>query len=463
MLPIRNGEVSFWHRELGGPPVQRPALPGDREADIAIIGAGYTGLWSAYYLKRADPSLRIVVLEREFAGFGASGRNGGWLSGEFGWSRERYAADHGRDAVMRLQRAMWDTVGEVIAVAEREGIDADIMRGGALRYAANPAELARLHDNIVYERSWGIGGNDLAVLSAAEVRSAIDLPRALGGDWSPHAARIQPAKLARGLAEVVQRMGVEIFEGTEVTRIKAGIVRTRRGVVRAPVILRATEGFTAGLRGHRRDWLPMNSAMIATEPLPARLWESIGWRNGQVVGDTANAYLYMQRTADDRIAIGGRGIPYRYRSRTDHDGATQERTIELLQQALWRALPQVIGIPLAHAWCGVLGVPRDWCTTVDFDRATGIGFAGGYVGIGVATSNLAGRTLADLVLRQDSPLVTLPHVGHRVRRWEPEPLRWLGVHGMYWMYRAADAHDRESDSPRSSRWASVANAISGRH
>jgi glycine/D-amino acid oxidase-like deaminating enzyme len=214
-------------------------------------------------------------------------------------------------------------------------------------------------------------------------------------------------------------------------------------------MLRATEGFTASLPGLRRRWLPMNSAMIATEPLSGDTWRSIGWVGRETLGDLAHGFFYAQRTADDRIAIGGRAVPYRYGSRIDRDGAVGEQTIRYLTHTLNSALPQTAGSPIAHGWCGVLAVPRDWSAGVNLDRATGLGSAGGYVGHGVTATNLAGRTLADLVLDRATAVTDLPWVGHRSRTWEPEPFRWLGVRGMYQAYKVADWHEARGRSTTS--------------
>jgi glycine/D-amino acid oxidase-like deaminating enzyme len=285
---------------------------------------------------------------------------------------------------------------------------------------------------------------------------------ARAGTFSPHCARVQPAKLVQGLASAVERMGVTIYEQTAVSDITPQTARTDRGTVRAPIVLRCLEGFTASIKGQRRNWLPMNSSMIVTDPLPASVKAQIGWSGAELLGDFAHAYMYAQRTADDRIALGGRGIPYRYGSRTDDHGATQEWTIEALTGLLYDMFPAVRDIPIAQAWCGVLGVPRDWCATVVLDQSTGLGTAGGYVGSGLTTTNLAGRTLADLVLRRDTELTRLPWVGRRVRPWEPEPLRWLGVQAMYTLYRAADRREYKRELPATSKIARVANMITGR-
>ena len=225
-----NGRVSHWFTEL---PVPRAALPGDRDADVCIIGAGYTGLWTAYYLKRADPSLRVTVLEARFAGFGASGRNGGWLSGLAPGHRTRLAEQHGREPVIAWQRALNDAVDEVIAVAAAEGIDADIIKGGNLEIARNAPQVQRLRGAVDEDLSWGVDG--VRVLSKDEATQRINVDNLLFASFNPHCARVQPAKLVRGLADVVERLGVTIYEQTPVTEIAAGRVSTDHGTVRAPV------------------------------------------------------------------------------------------------------------------------------------------------------------------------------------------------------------------------------------
>jgi glycine/D-amino acid oxidase-like deaminating enzyme len=459
-----NGGISFWYADDGLPEAREP-MSGDATADVVIVGGGYTGLWTAYYLKKAAPFLRVTVLEQKFCGYGASGRNGGWLYNGIA-GRDRYAKLHGHEAAVRLQKAMNETVDEVVRVAAEEGIEADVHQGGVLEVAYTPAQLARL--KAFHEHELSYGEKDRELYGARETVERVRVADAVGSAWTPHGARLHPVKLIKGLAAAAEALGVTIHEKTPVTEIRPKHAVTPYGTVRAPYVLRCTEGFTASLKGQKRTWLPMNSSMIATERLTPEQWATIGWEGRETLGDMAHAYMYAQRTADDRIALGGRGVPYRFGSRTDNDGRTQQATIDALHEILVRFFPSLAGVRVAHAWSGVLGVPRDWCATVTLDRSTGLGWAGGYVGSGVATTNLAARTLRDLI-QQDSgqagptDLTALPWVDHKVRKWEPEPFRWLGVQGMYATYRTADRRELTTHSAQSSRLARMADRVAGRH
>ena len=436
----RVGDVSFWYADHGMPQQRRQALRSEVHADVAIIGAGFTGLWTAYYLRQAAPELRVVVVEKEFAGFGASGRNGGWCMGTFGWDHQRFAKTHGRARVLDMVKALEGTVSEIARVCEREGIDADLSPTEELILATNPSQLERLQTEIDDRRTWG-DAHRLRELSADEVRQRVNVPDVLGAVTVSGMLRVQPAKLVRGLADAVERAGVTIFEDTDVLRYASSRVTTAQGVVHAPIILRATEGFTATLPGYKRDWLPVNSAQIATVPLPPEAWAEIGWDGHELIGDMANGYCYCQRTREGRITVGSRGVPYRFGSNMDRNGEPDPVTIDRLTDILKKHFPVAARYPIEHAWCGVVAVPRDWCPTVGLDRETGLGWAGGYVGEGVSTSNLAGQTLADLALDRATDLTTLPWVNRKVRRWEPEPVRWLGIHAMYGLLNAADRHE----------------------
>jgi glycine/D-amino acid oxidase-like deaminating enzyme len=448
---LTNGyrSLSYWLESLPGDDllVPRPSLSGDVEADVAVVGAGYTGLWTAYYLLVAQPSLRVVVVEREIAGFGASGRNGGWCSALFPASWEKLARASSRDAAVRLQREMFATVDEVGRVAAAEGIDVGWAKGGTVAVARTPLQLDRARAAVERARSWGFDERDYRLLSAVEARELFNVPDGFGAFFTPHCAAIHPARLVRGLARAVERRGGVIYERTPGVAIEPGIVRTPRGTVSARYVVRATEGFTGGLPGVRRAVAPVYSLMVATEPLPDSTWAQVGLASRPTFTDMRHMIIYGQRTADGRLAFGGRGAPYHFASRTAPSYNHERSVFSWLQAQLTQMLPALSGVAFTHAWGGPLGIARDWWASVGLDRSTGIGWAGGYVGDGVGTSNLAGRTLADLILARRSPLLSLPWVGHRSRRWEPEPLRWLGINAGLSAMRLADPEEHLTRRP----------------
>ncbi|GHJ37233.1 FAD-binding oxidoreductase [Streptomyces sp. TS71-3] len=448
------GAPSFWLDALADRLVPRDPLPGDRDADVAIVGAGYTGLWTAYYLHVIDPALRVIVLDAAYAGFGASGRNGGWCSALFPTSSSRIARVSGRDRALALHRALCATVDEVGAVAAREGIDCDYAKGGSVTLARTAPQLSRARADAAAEHALGLTDEDLRLLDAGEARAMVGASSVLGGLYTPHCAAIQPARLVRGLADRLVALGVTLHERTPVTEIRprrdgsrGAEVVTAHGRVRADVVVRATEGYTATLRGERRALAPVYSLMLVTEPLAEDIWSRIGLAERQTFADERHLIIYGQRTADGRIAFGGRGAPYHFGSRIAARHEKHAGVHDALRRALVELFPELRDARVDRTWGGVLGVPRDWHASVGLDRARGLAWAGGYVGDGVGTSNLAGRTLADLITGRDTELTRLPWVGHRSPRWEPEPLRWLGVNAGLGVMAAADVEERVTGRP----------------
>ncbi|GAA6525275.1 FAD-dependent oxidoreductase [Intrasporangium sp. DVR] len=448
MPPSDYRGLSLWHDTVGEELTPRPALAGDLDADVAIIGAGYTGLWTAYHLALADPGTRIVVIDKEIAGYGASGRNGGWCSALFPTSLRRMALDRGRAGAVRMQHLLNATVPEVGRVAAAEGIDCHFDQGGSLSAARNPAQLERIRAHVADYQAWGFGADDHRLLDAGEVHEIAAVDGALGGSWTPHCAAIHPARLVRGLARAVERRGVTIHEQTAATDVHSRHVVTRHGTIRADHIVLATEGYTATIAGRRRALAPVYSLMTATEPLPEEVWDQIGLRDRTTFADNRHLVIYGQRTRDGRIAFGGRGAPYHYASRVSPAYERDDRVHATLQRVLVDLFPVLRDVAFTHSWGGSLGVPRDWYPSVRHDRRTGLAFAGGYVGDGVATSALAGRTLAALI-RDDDPddLASLPWAGRTSRSWEPEPLRWLGVNAVTALMGAADRSEQRSGRP----------------
>jgi glycine/D-amino acid oxidase-like deaminating enzyme len=440
------GAASLWADTAPAAPA-RPVLDTDLDVDVAVVGAGYTGLWTAYYLAEADPTLRIAVVEAETAGFGASGRNGGWCSALFPASLDTLARHSDRAGALAQHTAMRATVDEVGRAMAAEGIDADYAKGGTISLVRSPAQGIRAAAEVADARAWGRGEDDVALLDGPEARALLDASRTEGATYTPDCAALHPLRLARGLADTVVGRGVRLFEHSRVTRIAPGRVTTDGGTVRAETVVRATEGYTARLPGLRRRVAPVYSLVVATEPLPAEVWDRIGLRRRETFSDHRHLIIYGQRTADDRIVFGGRGAPYHFASRIEPGYDRDERVFARLRETLVDLFPVLAEARVTHAWGGALGVPRDWCASVGLDRETGLAWAGGYVGDGVSTTNLAGRTLRDLVLGRDTELVRLPWVGHRSRSWEPEPLRWLGVntalHAMTW----ADTEEQRTGRP----------------
>ena len=451
---------SLWLDGVPGQLAPRPALSGAAEVDIAVVGAGYTGLWTAYYLKKADPSLRIAIVEKEIAGFGASGRNGGWCSSYFAASPGTIAREFGRDAAIAMQRAMFATVDEVGRVVAAEGIDARYHKGGALTLATSAAQLLSLQDEIDHEREWGFGEADYAYLSPDETAGRLRVAGCLGAIYSPHCASVDPARLARGLADVVEGLGVTIYERSPALALTPHEVATPDGLLKAGIVVNALEGYAATLPGHARDTVPLYSVMIATEPLPASFWDEVGWSGHEVFGDERHLLIYAMRTTDDRIAIGGRGAPYHFGSRIKDDYDLAPKVFGELHNVLKTLFPALGAARVTHTWGGCLGVPRDWFTSVGYDEQSGMAWAGGYVGDGVSTTNLAGRTLAELIAGADHGLAGLPWVGHVSRRWEPEPLRYLGVNLSLAIMGSADRVEARTGKP--SRRAGLTAKLIGR-
>lgn len=423
--------LSFWHDTVPDDLTPRAPLAGDTDADVAIVGGGLTGLWTAWYLLERDPSLRIVVLEKEIAGFGASGRNGGWCSALFPRSTASLERAHGRDAALAMRRAMIATVDEVGRAAASLELDIDYAKGGTLAFTRSAVHRRAAETEVAEARSYGI--------DPLELRD--------GASFDPNCARVHPAKLVRGLARAAERHGATIVEGTEVLDYAPHVVTTEHGTVRANHVVIATEGYGATLRATRRRVLPLYSLMIATEPLPDATWQELGIEHGQTFTDYRHLLVYGQRTADNRFAFGGRGARYHWGSAIRAEYDRVPAVFEHLRRTLRELFPTLGDVAVTHRWGGPLGVARDWHATASFDAEKGMAWAGGYVGDGLSTTNLAGRTLADLLTGTDSELTSLPWVNHHSPSWEREPLRFVGANAGLAALTIADAEERLTRRP----------------
>jgi glycine/D-amino acid oxidase-like deaminating enzyme len=425
---------SLWWELLDKPITPRATLTRHLDVDVAIVGGGFTGLWTARELLRRDPMLRVAVLEKELCGFGASGRNGGWASGLFPVENETVVRRHGLDAFHHQRRVLSDAVAELGASAAADGIDAHFAHGGTLTFARSEVQAQRLEGEVDRARALNIGPDDLTWLDADELGNRATVAGALGATYSPHCARIDPARLVRGLGDVVERLGAMIFERTAVTRILPARGGDRAQVltiganVHADFVVRATEGFTPTMPGERRTVAPLYSLMIATEPLSSAFWADYGFHEYETFADDRHLIIYGQRTADDRIAFGGRGAPYHFGSSVEGRFDKNPKVFEMLEVTLRQLFP-TLDAPVTSGWGGPLAMPRDHSPFVRVDFATGMASAGGYTGDGVVLSHVAATALADLLTAPDTEteFTRLPFVQHEGKRWEFEPLRWLGI------------------------------------
>ncbi|MEM7095761.1 MAG: FAD-binding oxidoreductase [Actinomycetota bacterium] len=462
---VRNATTTaLWLDRLPQQPHRDP-VTGNTNCDVAIVGGGFSGLWTAWYLRRLDPTLRIQIIEKHFCGYGASGRNGGWAVGEIAGSMASYAKRSSHDEALRQVRALFDAVDEIGRETDAAGIDCDYQKGGCIRLARNGPQAKRQRDEVEHEHSHGLTEADLRLLTPDEARSHLNATDVQSGIFFEHCAALDPAKLVVGLAERLEADGVAIAEGTAVSAIVtrppgatgpagANKVVTEHGTVTADVVIRATEAYTRDIADSKLDLLPIYSLMIATEPLPADVMAEIGLADRPTFADDRFMVIYGQRTADDRLAFGGRGVPYLFGSRIAESAELHEPSHELIRSTLVEMLPILgdmgdLGVEITHRWGGVLGIPRNWVPGLRFDRREGFGVLGGYVGEGVAAANLAGRTMAELIAGEQTPRTSLPWVGVRARRWEPEPFRWLGVRGSRAVLTRADDYEYASDKPAS--------------
>lgn len=450
---------SFWFDSLDAPPEPEAPSALPDSVDVAIVGAGFTGLWTAYYLSQHQPGLDIAVFEANTVGFGASGRNGGWCLGASNGLEGMLADPRFRDAGIAISRAMFDTVDEVGRVCQAENIDAHFSKGGSLNVATLPFQIPYLKQHVEHMHTLGFSDEDYRWLDADESRSRLGMTPNLGSVYFSHCASLHPARLVRGLGDVVNNRGISIFERTPVTEISPGIIATSRGSVRAKHIVRATEGYTDSIKGQRRQLLPMYSMMVATEPLPDEVWNVIGLRERETFGDPRRIVIYGQRTLDGRLAFGSRASYY-FGSRRRATIPPSDPDVRKVETTLRQLFPVLEGYRVTHGWGGFMGVPRHLRPSVNLDRTTGLGWAGGYTGEGVAASNLAGRIMADLISDRDTDLTRLAWVGDEPRKWEPEPLRYFGAKSVSWFGGRADATEIATGKP-SGFWGGLFDRFAG--
>lgn len=447
-------EISYWLADSADDLTPRPPLRRPQDYDVAILGAGYSGLWTAYYLLQRDPSLRVAVLEAEIAGFGGSGRNGGWCNATMmGLSVGGLVRRFGKKDACAILESLRGRVDEIGSVCERERIDACYRKSGVIRLARGRHELPAL------KAQWGaleeVGlTKGVQRLSRKEVFERVKVARAEGGIFDPNVAWIHPGRLVRGLARAVERRGAVIYERTKVTRIHPGAspeFETPYGNVKAGVLVLAGEAYLTKLPSMRRRLIPLYSLVVLTQPLNPAQWDAIGWRNGEGLSSSRLSVDYVSKSHDGRILFGGRGAPYHYACRIRREYDYDEGIHNMLRNLLRDWFPTLQDIDFEYAWGGPLGMPRDWTPNIYYDRVQNVAGAYGYTGQGVAPSNLAGNILADLITGADTRKSRLPIVGHRSRPWEPEPLRWTAIRYMQSALLKLDARGERTGKPPTGR------------
>jgi glycine/D-amino acid oxidase-like deaminating enzyme len=415
--------------------------------DIVIVGAGYSGLWTAHHLLDANPSLSIAILDAQQPGFGASGRNGGWCSAFAPMSLEAVAAQSSTASAIDLQNALSSSIDEIGNFVFASHIDCDWRKGGTLSFANNQPQLQRIHESIAMARKFGFDEQFVEFLTQDQANARVRTHSLLGASYSPHCAVVHPVKLVDGLVNTLVERGVQFFGNTHVVEIESHRVRaqTPKGSVSitGKWVVRATEGFTARMKQYRRDVAPLYSYMIATEPLSKSQWDDLGWNNRETVSDGRNLVIYAQRTADGRIAFGGRGAPYKFASRIGSQFDYNARIHALIESSMRTMFPAIGNSSVTHKWGGALGVHRDWFTTAQIDHRTNIASLGGYVGDGVAFSYVAAKEVARSIQSsfENNPL---PIVNHASRRWEPEPFRFIGINTILRLTDKADETEQKN-------------------
>lgn len=422
--------MSLWWSLVDHPVFTPGSL--DRPWDVVIVGGGFSGLWTAHHLKMHDPSLKIAVLEKDLVGSGASGRNGGWVSALYPIEDHKLRKHSTEESIHSLHLILRKTIDDIGSFAAKENIDCGFTKGGSLVVARNEGQLKRIASHIDPEYT---------LLGASETLSRIHMSGALGSTFTPHCAAINPASLVAGLARSLEKRGVSIFENTQALISSGNSVSVAGRDLESKFVVRATEAYHEGTR----DQVPIYSLMIATAPLPPEVFEEIGIVHRETFAEASHLVTYAQRTADGRLAIGGRGAPYTWGSRRKDASEHHRRDHQRLRDMARDWFPILAKYEFTHSWGGAVGVTRDWAPYVRVSK--NYGEMGGYAGDGVALSYLAAGAMADLILDKKSDRTQLPFVQWKNPQWEPEPLRWLAINGAIRLSSLADKEEKRTKQP----------------
>lgn len=446
-IPAPGDARSFWLQEAlaNDPGEPCPPLEAKLSADVCIVGGGFAGLWTANELIEREPSLRVVLLEADICGGGASGRNGGFLSSSW-HDLPGLCGLFGTEGGLRYARALADQVGEAGGWCARRGVDAWFHHGGTLMAVAGAWQAADRDEAVDLCRSLGVP-DAIVPVDREAVRRYADSPRFLRGAFIRDGATVQPARLARGLRRVALERGVRIFERTKATRIdreRPAVVRTEGGAVRADQVVLSIGAWAAGWPGFRRAFGNIADFMVVTEPIPDRL-EDIGWTSDVGIADARELLYYLRKTDDGRIAIGGGDTGVLFGGRIGR-GATHDRRVaaRAAEGLLWM-FPQLGGVRFTHAWGGPIDDTASWTPFFQTLRPGNVHAGLGFSGHGLAATKLGGKTLASKVLGVRDEWTELPVVGPPVSKAPPEPFRWPLVRAAVW---ALESGDRREEAGR---------------
>ncbi|MFI7037147.1 NAD(P)/FAD-dependent oxidoreductase [Microbispora rosea] len=423
-------------------PEPLPPLTGDATADLAVVGGGFTGLWTALMAKERDPSLDVVLLEGRAVGWAASGRNGGFcaasLTHGLGNGQDRWPAE-----IATLERLGRENLDEIEATLARHGVDCSFERTGELRVATEEWQLAGLDDEVGGAASLGLR---LERLDREQVQAEVDSPTYLGGVWDRDGvAMVDPARLAWGLRDVCVRLGVRVFEHTPVRSLHddgvALELETPKGRVRAGRVALGTGAFPPLLRRLRHFLVPVYDYALMTEPVPDALLAEIGWRNRQGIGDSANRFHYYRLTDDNRILWGGYDAVYHNGGLVRQEYDQRDATFEKLATHFFETFPQLHGLRFTHRWGGVI----DTCSRFSafFGTAYGsrLAYAAGYTGLGVGATRFGGNVMLDLLQGRVTERTDLRMVRQKPVPFPPEPVRSGVIQLTRWAIARADEHE----------------------
>ncbi len=430
-------EKSYW---LGSSPYEEsPPLDGSTKVDVAVVGGGFCGLSTAYYLKRADPSLRVAVLEDKVVGYGASGRNAGFAMTLMGFTLSITAMRFGKEKAKQAHDFAHRAVDHIGQMVDAHSIDCDYEKPGLLTVALNPSQAKRLQGEIRLAEKLGIEG--LKWLDAHMMQAEVHSPTYLGARWEEQAALINPAKYVRGLKRVAQEEGVEVYERTPVAAVHPDPILhldSPRGLVEAEKVVFATNAFSGLFPQLRNKQFPVFTYIVLTEPLSQDQLAEIGWRGRQGIEDARNMIHYYRLTADNRILFGGSDARYYFGGGLDHDRNT--RIFRRLERDLRQTFPALKGVRIEYQWGGPVSVPLDFFPAMGYlGEDKRIAYSLGCIGHGVAMMNMAGQIMRDLVLERDTELTNLFFVNRRVIPLPPEPLRFALEETIRQALKAQDA------------------------